>query len=384
MSSSANKLSDHTTTSQNALEDSTARNERRIMSRLEVLLAHEHGKTVIVPCKESDTIETVLKWVRNRLGINLEDLYQDDLYVNGRLIQSKNETIGKSRIFGHVLTYHHRIKNPSLIYLMMPSGKVLEVKCRLDTQAKYLQNAIADRIGSISDRLRLVYNGERLAGKITLAEHGVQLGSTIFLLFEQGGEEAAKSMITFESILDFPGALPGELTPTLGKFHCKGAYIESRCACSPETVHIYPNPGIFELSRISPYCRECPQDDMATVVGVGFVECQYRFFGIRNSGEQVSSGWKRTEGNRYVRLDPGEMFTGWRRLIFESAEIGEVDSCSICLSELSRVCVEFDGEWKIEKCGQCGLYFHAGCLPKYTAGVCPGCDLNKHLVGGCP
>lgn len=132
MSSSANKLSDHTTTSQNALEDSTARNERRIMSRLEVLLAHEHGKTVIVPCKESDTIETVLKWVRNRLGINLDDLYQDDLYVNGRLIQSKNETIGKSRIFGHVFTYHHRIKNPSLIYLMMPSGKVLELKCRLD------------------------------------------------------------------------------------------------------------------------------------------------------------------------------------------------------------------------------------------------------------
>ncbi|KAF9307500.1 hypothetical protein BGZ91_008425 [Linnemannia elongata] len=303
MSSSVNKLSDHTTTSQNALEDSTARNERRIMSRLEVLLAHEHGKTVIVPCKESDTIETVLKWVRNRLGINLDDLYQDDLYVNGRLIQSKNETIGKSRIFGHVLTYHHRIKNPSLIYLKMPSGKVLELKCRLDTQAEYLQYAIADRIGSTSDRLRLFYNGERLAGKITLAEHGVQ---------------------------------------------------------------------------------ECCQHDMATVVGVGFVECQYRFFGIRNSGEQVSSGWKSTEGNRYARLDPGEMFTGWRRLIFESAEIGEVDDCSICLFELSRVHGEFDGEWKIEECGQCGLYFHTGCLQKYTAGVCPGCDLNKHLVGGCP
>ncbi|KAF9130347.1 hypothetical protein BGX30_013553 [Mortierella sp. GBA39] len=377
----ANNVSGHATTSQNALEDSTARNKRRVMSRLDVLLAHEHGKTVTVSCKESDTIETVLKWIRNKLGINLDDLYRDDLYVDGRLIRSKGRTIGESRIFGHVLTYHHHIKNPSVIYIMTPSGKVFEVICGLDKQAVDFKYAIEERTGFSHDSTHLVYESKQLWGKTTLAEYGIQLGSTIFLLFRQGGQQFAENRITFKSILDAPGAHPGELTPTWGPFHCKGIYIEYRCPCSSEKVHISPTSDLFELSKLSSYCRQCNQHDSATFVGVGFVECQYRFFGIRNTGEQVSSGWKSTEGSRYARLDPGEMLTGWRRLIFESAKLHEVDNCSICLSGLSRAYEGFSDR-KIEECGQCGHCFHTGCLQKYTAGACPECDLNRHLVEG--
>ncbi|KAG9061085.1 hypothetical protein KI688_007714 [Linnemannia hyalina] len=335
----AHNVSGHATTSQNALEDSTAKNKRRVMSRLDVLLAHEHGMTVTIPCKESDTIETVLKWIRNKLGINLDDLYQDDLYVDGRLIRSKDQTIGDSRIFGHVLTYHHHIKNPSVIYIRMPSGKVLEVICGLDMQAEDFKYAIEERTGSSHDSVRLVYKGEQLGGKITLAEYGIHLGSTIVLLFRQGGRQFADNRITFNTILDAPGAHPGELTPTWGPFDCKGIYVEYRCPCSPEKVHVYPGSDLFELSKFSSYCGQCNQRDSATFVGVGFVECQYRFFGIRNTGEQVSWGWKSTEGNRYARLDRGEMLTGWRRLIFESAKMHEVDNCSICLVELNKLAV---------------------------------------------
>ncbi|KAF9538867.1 hypothetical protein EC957_006083 [Mortierella hygrophila] len=377
----ANNVSDHATTSQNVLEDSTARNKRWVMSRLDVLLAHEHGKIVTVPCKESDTIETVLKWIRSKLGINLDDLYRDDLYVDGRLIRSKDQTIGDSRIFGHVLTYHHHTKNPSVIYIMTPSGNVLEVICGLDKQAVDLMYAIEKRTSSPHGSVRLVYKGKQLGGKITLAEYGIHLGSTVFLLFRQGGQQFADNHITFDTILDAPVAHPGELTPTWGPFHCKGIYSEYLCACSPENVHIYPENDLFELSKFSQFCGQCNQHDSATFVGVGFVECQYRFFGIRNTGEQVSSGWKSTEGNRYARLDPGEMLTGWRRLIFESAKMHEVDNCSICLSKLSRAYEEFSDR-KIEECGQCGHCFHASCLQKYTAGVCPECDLNRHLVEG--
>ncbi|KAK3836675.1 MAG: hypothetical protein JOS17DRAFT_800378 [Linnemannia elongata] len=228
-----NSIPDHAITSQNSHEDSTARSKRRIMSRLDVFLVHEPGKTVTVPCKESDTIEVVLKWIRNKLGINLDDLYRDDLYVNGRLIQSKDKTIGDSRIFGHVLTYHRLIKNPSVIYIVLPSGKVLEVACRLDMKAVYFRYAIEEKIFSRPDRTRLIYNGKRFEGEITLAEFGIQYGSTVYLLFMQGGEQTAENMITFQSILDAPGARPGELTPTLGTFYTKGKYIESHCPCSP-------------------------------------------------------------------------------------------------------------------------------------------------------
>lgn len=368
-----NSIPDHAITSQNSHEDSTARSKRRIMSRLDVFLVHEPGKTVTVPCKESDTIEVVLKWIRNKLGINLDDLYRDDLYVNGRLIQSKDKTIGDSRIFGHVLTYHRLIKNPSVIYIVLPSGKVLEVACRLDMKAVYFRYAIEEKIFSRPDRTRLIYNGKRFEGEITLAEFGIQYGSTVYLLFMQGGEQTAENMITFQSILDAPGARPGELTPTLGTFYTKGKYIESHCPCSPGKVHIYPGSDRCELIHFSPYCGECHQNDRATVVGVGFVECQYRFIGIRKTGERVSSGWKKTEGNRYARLDPGEIWTGWRRLIFECAKMGEVNDCSICLSGLYGA---------FEECGECDCCFHASCLTKYITGFCPGCDLNRHLVGG--
>lgn len=378
----ASNVPNHATTPQNSLEDSIARNKRRAMSRLDILLAHEPGKTVTVPCKESDTIEVVLKWIRNKLGIKIDDLYRDDLYVNGRLIQSKDKTIGDSRIFGHVLTYHRRIKRPSIIYVMMLSGRVLEVACGLDKKARDFKYAIADKIYTHPEDTRLLFNGNRLDDNLTLAECGVQHGTTVYLLFILGGKQFAENRVTFKSILDVPGTLPGELTPIGSTFLWKGVYIESRCVCSPGKAHISPHrmSGLCELSELYPNCGDCNQKVRATVVGVGFVECQYRFFGIRKTGEQVSSEWKSIAGNRYARLDPGVMLTDWRRLIFETAKLGEDDNCSICLSEFSRGYEEYS-DGKINDSGRCGHVFHADCREEYTAGVCPGCDLNRHLVG---
>ncbi|KAF8938498.1 hypothetical protein BGZ47_008556 [Haplosporangium gracile] len=75
-------------TARNTIGDSTTRNKCRVMSRLEVLPVHRPGETVTISCMETDSIDIVLKWIRNQLGAEVDELYKDALYIDGRLLKS--------------------------------------------------------------------------------------------------------------------------------------------------------------------------------------------------------------------------------------------------------------------------------------------------------
>ncbi|KAF9154785.1 hypothetical protein BG015_011967 [Linnemannia schmuckeri] len=268
--------------------------------------------------------------------IKLDDLYKDTLYIDGRLLKSWSKTVGDYRIFGRVFTYRPHFKNDNAIYVnMIDDGETIAFIILLNQKVERIMEAIYVRTGIDCSNQCLFYKGYRLDPDCTLDESKVHLGSTIHFLRSLGGRP--DNLIPFKDILDAPGASSGELTRTghPGLYISRGTYVEYRCVCSPDRVMVDPKYyETHELLGSEIHCYQCHQTDMVVPVSVGFVECWYRFFGIRKTGEQVSSTWKDTEDNQYTRLGSVEMLMGWSRLIVESAALHERDRCSICLDKV--------------------------------------------------
>ncbi|KAG0069136.1 hypothetical protein BGZ89_003477, partial [Linnemannia elongata] len=59
--------------------------------------------------------------------------------------------------------------------------------------------------------------------------------------------------------------------------------------------------------------------DRITPITVGFMQCKYRFHGIKLSGEQYTSDWRKvTKDDCYQVFKPDKQ-VHWRRLVIESA-----------------------------------------------------------------
>ncbi|KAF9119095.1 hypothetical protein BG015_006427, partial [Linnemannia schmuckeri] len=83
-----------------------------------------------------------------------------------------------------------------------------------------------------------------------------------------------------------------------------------------------------ELAETKLMCPVCYNSDTLVPVTVGFRTCQYRFFGIKETGEQFTSEWTEVaKENAYQQFAPDNQAT-WKRLIIESSDMHDSDNCT--------------------------------------------------------
>ncbi|KAG0310870.1 hypothetical protein BGZ97_012255 [Linnemannia gamsii] len=114
-----------------------------------------------------------------------------------------------------------------------------------------------------------------------------------------------------------------------GRFVSSGTNVECNCACTPGyKVICRKGFGTVELSEDRLMCPVCYTSDELVPVTVGFMECQYRFFGIKETGEQFTSEWTEVaKEDAYQQFLPDKQTT-WKRLIIESADMHDSDKCT--------------------------------------------------------
>ncbi|KAG0274063.1 hypothetical protein BGZ95_010131, partial [Linnemannia exigua] len=285
------------------------------LTQLQVLLAHKSGETITIPCADSDTITEVLLRIRTFLGIHPVELVQDDLFINGHRLWEKTRTVAYHRIFGRVFTYRPVFKHDKSLFVQLSDGRVFGLELTsLDLPVSEFMEMIWEKEGIHMSEQRLMHKTNQMSEfQRTLKEYDVELGSTIYMMY---GVKFNQSRISFDNAVGLPGLPKGEVVH-LGRdpgFYSQGAYIECRCDCTPsKSVFCYKKIGTFDLA--DPGNVACPKCGQGKVVpmSVGFVECKYRIFAIRQDyGEQFTSTWKKAEGNRYKVLDVGKSVK-WRK-----------------------------------------------------------------------
>ena len=156
-----------------------------------------------------------------------------------------------------------------------------------------------------------------------------------------------------------------------GRTAAPGMNIECKCECTLYRVICMRRFGAIELSQAQLQCPICQKSNRIEPINVGFVQCKYRFHGIKATGQQYSSEWKSVaEEGVYQCFDSAKQ-TLWARLVIESAKLNECDDmCAVCLEPM----------YIIKKL-VCGHRFHSRCLAKWKLS-CPQCRFNQHLVSG--
>ncbi|KAG0209911.1 hypothetical protein BGX28_009878 [Mortierella sp. GBA30] len=347
-------------------------------STLNVLIANEPGKSVSVPYKHDEPIFFIVQRVSQQLNEVEKRIVSRDLYMGGIRLHDQQRSIADYRIFGSVVTYHAVDKGaPFNIYIRMVQDEQHQLLTltvnRFHTVDKIMQ-VISDRIGIPYGEQRLLFAGKRIFGLKTLQDYGIQRESMLHLLRELRGGGGGGGGIEFSDVSDTSNIRKIGISKTKagppGLLIAPGTNVECKCECTPDyRVICRQRFGTIEVSQAEFECPNCKSNKVVPVT-VGFMECKYRFHGIKLTGEQYTSEWKSvTEEDLYQRFDPSKQTT-WRRLIVESAPLSKLEDCVICLEPMEH-----------QESLSCGHRFHEECYSKWKS-CCPNCRFNQHLISG--
>jgi len=335
---------------------------------LDILIAKDPGKVVTVPYKDSEPIFFILQRVSNKLQ---ENGIQTELFINGILAEDPRFSIAKYRIYGSILTYRSSGGNDIMVFVRALSGRTRTIMCSPLWKVNDLKETICKMDNVPTKYYTLVNEGKVLSDEETLSSYGISSCSTIHAAPRLRGGISRKG-IEFVDVSDTSAVRIVKLSKTApkGRVCAPGTNVECQCECTPGyRVICQQHFGTIELVETLFRCPNCEQVNKILPVTVGFMECKYRFHGIKQSGEQYSSEWTFvTERDKYQQFKPDNQ-TVWTRLVMESATLDEVDDCVICLAPLD----------KDTQMLACGHLFHRKCYAKWNSS-CPVCRFNQHLL----
>ncbi|KAF9352955.1 hypothetical protein BGX34_011892 [Mortierella sp. NVP85] len=338
---------------------------------LDVLIANDPGKVVTVPYKNEEPIFFLLQRISNSLQENSTRIGRRDLFVNGIHAEDPRYSIEKYRIYGNTLTYRSSGENGIMVFVRVLSGRTLAFLCDPLWKVSILKEMIHKKDNVPSESYTLTNEGKVLGDGEILSSYGLGDCSTVHVLPRLPGGLARKD-IQFADVSDVSAVRTHKTSKTgpRGYVCAPGTNIECHCECTPgHRVICQQHFGILELVDTLFRCPNCDQVNRIRPITVGFYRCKYRFHGIKQSGEQYSSGWTHvTVRDEYQRFKSDNQIV-WTRLVIESAKLDEVEDCIICLVPMDK---------KLQQL-ECGHSFHEACYIQRSSS-CPICSFNKHLL----
>ncbi|KAF9325711.1 hypothetical protein BGZ91_002271 [Linnemannia elongata] len=325
-----------------------------MIGKLDIIIAsNSNTKSVNVPFKDTEPVYYILERVRSKLGASKEDITRQDLYVNGKLIEDQQKSIGYYRILGRTLTYQAL------------DNVVFKIEVKTLTGRLYtFPNC--HRLFRISDIKALIEPLERCRPEMQrIIFAGTQL--------EDGGGGGIIPGIVFSDVSNSSNVRKVKFSDRAppGRIASPGTNVECNCACTPSHQVICAKKfGSLELVDTTFVCPNCGRHDRIVPATVGFMSCKYRFHGIKGTGEQYTSNWVDVKEHDCYQLFEADKSTVWRRLVIESVDRHACEECTICLEPLEN--------FETLGCGHC---FHTACIADWN-GSCPNCGFNKHLTTG--
>lgn len=343
-----------------------------MVTTLDVIISNNPGQHVTVPYKDTQPIFFILERIRSQLGTKEEDIYRQELYINGKRLDDLQQTIAHYRIFGRTLTYRARPKNSMPITIKRLSGAPIIMDVHSSMKVSEFKEMFYRKEGIPPDQTRFIFAGRQLEDQVTLYEYNIQKESVIHLVLRLRGGGMAPGMV-FADVSDTSNVrkVQFSLSAPPGRVAAPGTNVECKCACTPKyQVICIKKFGTMELSEESFTCPNCYKSDKIVPVTVGFMQCRYRFHGIKMTGEQYTSEWTNVVADDCYQLFNADKSTTWQRLVIESTNMSDCDECSICLEYLRT----------FDTLG-CGHKFHTSCISGWN-GSCPNCRFNQHLAVG--
>ncbi|KAF8942027.1 hypothetical protein BGZ47_006951 [Haplosporangium gracile] len=394
-----------------------------MIGKLDIIIANNSDtKTVNVPFKDTEPVYYIIERIRSKLGTKQDTLSRQELYINGKLIEDQQKSIGYYRIFGRTLTYRALDTIKSAMYRRTDTDLVhTSPDCH---RLFHISNigAVVEPLKGFSPETQRLFADEQIERTESHAWHSiglVALAAPLALALRGGGaaynvgtaawicETAAWIGRTVASTgktaaipLNYSGAIGGAIigdavtwiggtlfsdvsvasnvhkvdfstSAPPGRVAAPGTNVECECACTPShRVICIKTFGSLELPDTTFVCPNCNLHDMIVPVTVGFMSCKYRFHGIKRTGEQYTSDWVDVKDHDGYQLFDADKSTVWRRLAIESADLHACEDCTICLKPMEST--------DTLGCGHC---FHTDCIANWT-GPCPNCEFNKHLNTG--
>ncbi|KAI8359599.1 hypothetical protein B0O80DRAFT_423508 [Mortierella sp. GBAus27b] len=344
---------------------------------LDVLIAESPGSSMKIPYNDRQPISFLMYRISRKLGEKDEEIRERKLYMNGIPLQDDDESVARCRVFGNLLTYRSKKRNPqrgTLVFVKIMAGNVFSLDCGPQWTVDDVKASIQDREGVPSHQQILVYAGKQLEDTRTLKDYKVQNESMMRMILRLcgGGSAPVLPGILFTDVSDTKGVgrLEFSTSGPRGRSVSSGTNVECQCNCTPGyRVICQKGFGIVELSSSSFKCPNCRGSEVVPVT-VGFVRCKYRFHGIKATGERYTSEWKDViDSDRYQHFEPSNQIS-WRRLVIESDKLGSLEECAICLEPMSETTSL-----------SCGHRYHSDCLSQWSSS-CPNCRFNPQLVTG--
>lgn len=344
-----------------------------------------------------------------KVSVKLE-YYTDQYYPVNECYEpnDKNELFYQSKQIDPKLSYKEQgvpirgiiydINQSYIIYVKTLTGKTVIIRPNRHTTIWECKGLILSHEGIPHDQQRLIWAGKQLEDGQTLSDYGIGNQSTFHLVLRlRGGGEV--QMFADLSRGDLMKEQKWSKSAPRWRMASKGLCLEGKCKnkeCGAYNHSVICNLRMTRFNLQQDVEQKCPICyHTVTVKTCAFNNCQWRFSGVKSSGEVISvtPEWN-TVGDAYHRFDDqkdGDASCGWRSLIIETRNSQKKTknyspedlSLEQAYSKECIICNESMTEMKTKNMEtkniilSCRHAYHTKCLTRWTqiSNTCPCCRM---------